>query len=811
MSNATNTSTVIPLQRYAELKGQIISRSFIPGYVVSSYFVSFLGAWTALELISRRTAIRGRYNWFLLAGSSFSMGGIAIWSMYYIGNRAIILDDDQPELQIVYSNGYTVISFFMPVAVLFLVFAAVGSNATINNTRVVLGGALTGFTICGMHYLGQAGIANYDCVYPVSFVVGAILIAVAASIVSLCIFFLFHLTWDTKWWKRPICASVLASAVSGMHWLASVGTQYRLKYLDPSLAKIVSRILPVIVALVLSLCCCIVLLLTMLSAQWRLAKLAKRAHQVVLTAAIFDYEERILVSPEGFLPHKTITDAWVERSLDDVFSVSHPVFLWMFRTSRNWTSVVKLLPAMRNHVHRVGLQRWVGSKFEGNLLKESGSPIEDYSLVFRELFCLAAGELARDLHEPLDQIGVLYDEITITGQQEVNKKGRKKYSPDADLEGLSGSGKGQILFLVRLVNRHAAEHLQHAGFLFAEPANVVPLLAATLHVGPKQLTHRIDALRYYAAGDRMLKPGVHVAIFAIRASLGAGRHGFDVLARKDAQNQLPTMQFPFDALEDWKLEYLKTMDGMTMAQVGKKLVAALRLNPSARERQLAKHIFDTIEAIKEEGDDPVFSDSKLIATPIQAPCRGVTEDSPPGFATLITFRLILPVHSRAPGQKLMFIPLNFFKMQQQVYKNSPDHDIFARKTHREFAPMLDLEDSQPERWNEVEAGKAGSRRNAVAFKQRRYSRIMVEKSSEATLVDVKFHDGGQALVDGKYAGAKPEATCRQISSTSPRTLGNSEKPAQVDSKQHGAGAKVKEGEEKQTYIDEMFTIAIAKR
>jgi hypothetical protein len=51
----------------------------------------------------------------------------------------------------------------------------------------------------------------------------------------------------------------------------------------------------------------------MLGAQWRLAKLAKRAHQVVLTAAIFDYEERILVSPEGFLPHKTITDAWVER------------------------------------------------------------------------------------------------------------------------------------------------------------------------------------------------------------------------------------------------------------------------------------------------------------------------------------------------------------------------------------------------------------------------------------------------------------------------------------------------------------------
>ena len=361
----------------------------------------------------------------------------------------------------------------------------------------------------------------------------------------------------------------------------------------------------------------------------------------------------------------------------------------MFRISRNWTSVAKLLPAIRNHVHRAGLKRRLGSKFEGNLLNESGSPIEDYSLVFRELFCVAVGDLAHDLHEPIDRMGVLYDEITITGQQEVKEKGMKKnHNPDVDLEGLSGSGKGQLLFLVRGVNRREAEHLQHAGFLFAEPASVVPLLAATLHVGPKQLTHRIDAMRDYAAQDRMLDPGVHIAIFAIRASLGVGRHGFDVLARKDAQNQLPTMQLPFETLEDWKLEYLRTMDGMTMTQIMKNLVAALRRNPSEKEKQLAKHIFDTIEAIKEESEDPIFSDAKLIATPIQAPCRGTTEDSPPGLAALITFRIIVPIHSQAPGRKLMYIPLNFFKMQQQVYKNDPDHDIFARKIHQEFAPVL---------------------------------------------------------------------------------------------------------------------------
>lgn len=54
----------------------------------------------------------------------------------------------------------------------------------------------------------------------------------------------------------------------------------------------------------------------------------------------------------------------------------------MFNTSRSWEAVVNLLPRMRNHVHRAGLKRRLGSKFEGNLQNESGTPIEDYSLIF---------------------------------------------------------------------------------------------------------------------------------------------------------------------------------------------------------------------------------------------------------------------------------------------------------------------------------------------------------------------------------------------------------------------------------------------
>lgn len=50
---------------WEEWKGQVVPRSFSPGYVVLSYFVSYVGALTTLELINRRTSVKGAYNWYM--------------------------------------------------------------------------------------------------------------------------------------------------------------------------------------------------------------------------------------------------------------------------------------------------------------------------------------------------------------------------------------------------------------------------------------------------------------------------------------------------------------------------------------------------------------------------------------------------------------------------------------------------------------------------------------------------------------------------------------------------------------------------
>lgn len=174
--------------------------------------------------------------------------------MHYIGNRALVLGDGQNELQIAYNAGFTALSFFVPIIVLLAAFMAMGSNDRASIYRVLIGGTLAGSAICGMHYLGQEGISNYICVYDIRNIIGSAVVAVVASIIALSVFFVLRATWTNSWWKRALCAIILAGAVSGMHWVASVGTQYRLKHItESSPSNDISRNATIIVVIVLVL------------------------------------------------------------------------------------------------------------------------------------------------------------------------------------------------------------------------------------------------------------------------------------------------------------------------------------------------------------------------------------------------------------------------------------------------------------------------------------------------------------------------------------------------------------------------------
>lgn len=713
---------------YQRFRGEIVPQHFSPGFIALSYVVSLIGAACTLELLNRRTSHKGIFNHLLLLGSAVSMGGIAIWCMHFIGNRAIDLGNGEPELQIAYSSSFTALSFFVPIIVLLAAFIAVGANNTVSWWRVTIGGVLAGAAICGMHYVGNNSIENYVVIYKAVNVVGAAIIAVAASIVSLALFFVFRASWTNAWWKRAACAVVLAGAVSGMHWCAATGTRYQLVNLSASNNEL-SRNTTVIVVICLSiLACCIMAGVAIYTARI-MRRYAHKAQQVVLAAAVFDKDGRILVNPDGLLPSEKITDSFIEKNASDTFSIAHPLFHWMFRASRNWSNISPLVGGMASHLSQFPrTSRDRDSAGAIKLIDEQGEMIADYDIVLRELFCVAAVGLAEKTKETLANVGQLWDDILPTGggaarpDRELHSAGKDSLS-ESDLaeKGLQRRrheyGRGSLMFLVRRVqNEREIARLEAAGYRFAELRQVSNIISSSMQIKCWDFEERMQTMAANADEENTLEPGVHLGFFGIRARVGS--YGFDVLVRKNARNLLPSMQLPIARLETWHQEFLQQLNGMSASNLSRRLDALRRL--SSRESVFTTQLFDALESLREWIDPSVFDEAILSSKVVTLPTR--TERADQQATSMLVLRLVIPIHVQITNNKCELMPLNFFKVRQVVGCEGVHQLAFAQSLHRDFAPIAQTVSAE-KKPAMIEDGKRSSFRGSpIPSRIRRFAR-----------------------------------------------------------------------------------------
>ncbi|RGP66429.1 signaling ykow [Fusarium longipes] len=680
-----------------DYQGHIVPQSYNAGFVALSYVVSLVGAGSTLELINRRTGFKGLFNHLLLMGSAVTMGGVSIWCMHFIGNRAIDLADGQPELQVAYSSGFTAISFFVPILVLLAAFMAVGTNNVVSWWRLIAGGFLCGTAVCGMHYLGNASINNYTCVYQPTYVIGSAIIAIVASNVALAMFFVFRAMWANAWWKRVISAVVLAGAVSGMHWCASVGTRYRLKSIKPN-GNEPSRTGTVVVVICLSLGACFVIAISAILRARNMRRMALRAQQITLAAAIFDKGGRILVDPDGYIPNTVVTDSFLEKDAKEGFNTGHPLFHWMYQASRNWNMIWSLIGGMRQHLSQLPHSRTRKDGRRGiQLVSDHGETIDSYDMIFRELFCLAAAALADRFREDLTSIGVLWDQILPTGasgrrpQPQMRKQSvagteasdtheEVHNSLDMTEKGLHsldrgyGYGRGSLMFLVRRSeSTRDNERFISAGYRFAELHQVSDLIKSNMQIQTPDFNTKLREMASYTSEHNQIRHGTHLGFFAVRARVSSS---FEVLVRKGARHLLPTMPFPFKNLEDWHIQYIKRFENMPVSKIVDKCKEDSQR--SDREAEFAGQIVDTIKGLREWTQEPLLEDALLTSTTFKIPCRG---DEKRSEATMVALRLVIPIHSVLSSPNCEFVPLSFFRMRQV---STQSYQEFTRGLHQEF-------------------------------------------------------------------------------------------------------------------------------
>lgn len=186
--------------------------------IALSVLIAIFGSLTALSHARRMRESAGRLVVIWLISGGITLG-MTVWSMHFVGMLAF-----QLPIPIAYDNYLTLASIFPAIAAALLGFYLVQS-ATMQLSRILVGGFFMGLGITAMHYTGMAALKmqpaiSYD---PLIFSL-SVLIAVTAAIGAMLIIYASEKPMFSPTVQYLLGALVMGCAISGMHYTAMLGT-----------------------------------------------------------------------------------------------------------------------------------------------------------------------------------------------------------------------------------------------------------------------------------------------------------------------------------------------------------------------------------------------------------------------------------------------------------------------------------------------------------------------------------------------------------------------------------------------------------
>jgi hypothetical protein len=378
---------------------------------------------------------------------------------------------------------------------------------------------------------------------------------------------------------------------------------------------------------------------------------------------------------------------------DQDFSRTHPAFIWAFRASYNWHTLQALIPGMKDHLSATSCAATYYPD-ESRYTVRSSDSCPDFSMVFKELFSLAALDLANQIHQPLENLGTLFEVPLETGRQPRRRKLThwKRISDlessDTELEESalpSFLSAGKFLFVLRQVDKADVAQLGAAGFRFAPVSQISNALSKSVELPTDELTARLHHMLEQTTCAKLMPSGLYLACFMLRPRL---RQGFDILLTSLAPNQLPTVRLPYNELTNGQVEVLKRMDGSTVSQMLEWPEIGSGLDADFCQ-DLVQSLADLVRRI----DDPLLLQAKFSAKVVEAPCQAANDKrNDANRCLLVSIHMISTIYTPSPSPEFIFIPLRSFTVQQQVCMGVADQEAFARQAYLEFAHCFETKD-----------------------------------------------------------------------------------------------------------------------
>lgn len=301
----------------------------------------------------------------------------------------------------------------------------------------------------------------------------------------------------------------------------------------------------------------------------------------------------------------------------------------------------------------------------------------DFDTLFKQLFCVTAQELSNDLSLPLQELGTLYDDVISTAipiSRISRAMGRSSLR----------TGKGQIMFTVRQLQKHEAVRLGSLGFRFATIEHVTGMLSRRIHVPEANLAASLRDMRDYASSNRGFDEGVHLVSFMMRPTI---HDHFEILTAKGIGNPLPSATLPIKQLQVHHRELISHMEGWSMDSCIRYLQSAAAAQSFPNLADFRAHLTSSIRSLSNTIPEDLRAAAQLSSRPLIAPCRSRPsnpETTLQNTCTLLAFCVVGTLDTQISNEDYTFTPFRLFRVQQQVNEALTDRDDFARELGQEL-------------------------------------------------------------------------------------------------------------------------------
>lgn len=323
-----------------------------------------------------------------------------------------------------------------------------------------------------------------------------------------------------------------------------------------------------------------------------------------------------------------------------------------------------------------------------------------YSATFRQLFCVAAHDIAKSLNTRLQDLGSLYEDILTTGTLLTQTLWKDTHGTRnivaTNVANISGDieagianpilfGKGQLLVLTRKVATEESNRLQNAGYRFAHLDQISDPLARSMQVSRDDLYRFVGRLQSFCDRETWVPTqGIYLTSFLLQPS--PIMKGLDVIVPRNAPDQLPMVKLTSNELAPAQVKLMSYFDGLTLDGCMVRIDQLFGI--SARDDVFLERFRHRIHELLKKVNEPAlrratFSCQQLDITPV------ITRPNDNITATVFAFCGIKEVYNQSlQSNDMRYVPLSFFQCFQRTYPGCPDHAIFAQKNHREFSTLF---------------------------------------------------------------------------------------------------------------------------